>query len=65
MSNSQLSKLKSRIKTGTEVTLNFSSNVIGDLNEGANFRHKLLSTTTQVSRFLKDFAYKSSANLKS
>ena len=40
--NSQLSKLKSGIKYATEVTLNYSSNVIDDSNDEANFLHKLL-----------------------
>ena len=30
LSNSQLYKLKSRLKNGTQVTLNLSSNVVGD-----------------------------------
>ena len=38
MSNSQLKKLKSRIKNGTEVTLRLSSNVAGDSNDENNFR---------------------------
>ena len=37
LSKSQLKKLKSRIKTGTEVNLNHSSNVIGNSNEKSNF----------------------------
>ena len=40
LSNPQLNKLKSRIKNGTEVTLNLSSNVIGDSNNETNFPHK-------------------------
>ena len=32
LSNSQLNKLKSAIKIGTEVTLNLSSNLIGNSN---------------------------------
>ena len=46
--NSQLNKIKSGIKNGTEVTLNFSSNVIGDSNTKTHFPHKLLLTDTQV-----------------
>ena len=42
LSNSQLSRLKSTIKNGTEVTLNLSSNLIGSSNDEANFLHKLL-----------------------
>ena len=42
LSNSQLNKLKSAIKNGTEVTLNLSSNIVGDSNNENNFPHKLL-----------------------
>ena len=64
LSNSQLNKLKSGIKNGTEVTLKLSSNVVGDSNDENNFPHKLLLTNTQVSRLLKTFANGSSANIK-
>ena len=40
-SNSQLTKLKSAIKTGTEVTLNLSTNLLGKSNDEINFPHKL------------------------
>ena len=43
LSNSQLNKLKSGIKNRTEVTLNPSSNLIGNSNDKTNFPHKLLS----------------------
>ena len=36
------------MKNGTEVTLNFSSNVIDDSNDETNFQHKLLLTDRQV-----------------
>ena len=42
LSNSQLNKLKSAIKNGTEVTLNISSNLIGSSNYEINFPHKSL-----------------------
>ena len=48
LSNSQLNKLKSAIKNGTKVTLNFSSTIIGGSNDENNFPHKLLLTNTQV-----------------
>ena len=64
MPNSQLNKLKSGIKNGTEVTLNLSSNVIGDSNDAINFPQRLLLTDTQVSRLRKAFAHDSSANIK-
>ena len=63
-SNSQLNKLKSRIKNGTEVTLKISSNVVGDSNEANNFPHNLLLTTTQVSKLCKAFTNGSPANIK-
>ena len=64
MFNSQLNKLKSGTKNGTEVTLNLSSNAIGDSNDETNFPHKLLLTNTQVSRIHKFFANGSSADIK-
>ena len=62
--NSQLNKLKSETKTGTEVTLKISSNVVGDSNNKNNFLRKLLLTNTQVLRLRKAFANTSSANIK-
>ena len=59
--NSQLNKLKSGIKNGTEVTLKLLSNVVGDANDENNFPHKLLITNTQVSKLCKN---NSSANIK-
>ena len=50
LSNSQLNKLKSGIKNGTEVTLKFSANVVGDYNNENKFSHKLLLINTQVLR---------------
>ena len=37
LSNSQLNKLKSGIKNGTEVTFENSSNIVGDFNDENNF----------------------------
>ena len=42
VSNSQLNRLRSGIKNGTEVTLKLSSNVVGDSNDENNFPQKLL-----------------------
>ena len=64
LSNSQLNKLKSVIKNGTRVTLNLSSNTIGDSNDKNNFPHKLLLANTQVSKLRKTFKNNSSANTK-
>ena len=48
LSNSQVNKLKSGIKNGTEVTLKLSSNVVGDSNYVKNFMQKLLLTNKQI-----------------
>ena len=50
LSNSQLNKLKSGIKNGTEETLNLSSNVIDISNDDTNLPHKLLLTNTLNSK---------------
>ena len=47
LSNLQLNKLKSGIKSGYEVNLNISSNLIGNSKDETNFPHKLLLTDTQ------------------
>ena len=44
LSNSQLNKLKSTIKNGTEMVLRLSSNVIGNSIDKTNFPHELLLT---------------------
>ena len=53
LSNSQLNKLKSSKKDGTEVALNLSSNLIGSSNDETNFPRKLLLTDPQVSKIRK------------
>ena len=63
LSNSQLNKWKSAIKTGTKVILNLSSNFIRNTNDGTYFRRKLLLTDTQVSKICKAFVNGSSANI--
>ena len=63
LSNPQLNKLTSGIKNGVEVTLNLSSNLVGDTNDKTNFPNKFL-TGAQVSRLCKEFANGSSANVK-
>ena len=62
--NFQLNKLKSAIKIDTEVTLNFSSNMIGDSNDDTNFSHRLLLSDRQLSKFYKALANNLSANIK-
>ena len=44
LSNSQLNKLKSAIKNGTDVVLILSSNIVGNSDDEDNFPHKLLLT---------------------
>ena len=53
LSTSQLNKLKSGIKNGTEVTLKILSNVVRDSNDEKNFLHRLLLTNTQFSKLPK------------
>ena len=62
--NSQLNKLKSTIKNGTDVVLRLSSNMIGNPNDEANFPHKLLLTNRQVVNLRKAFANHTSTDIK-
>ena len=64
LSNSQLNKLKAGIKYGAKVTLEISSNFVGDSNDANNFPHKWLLTNTQVLRLCKTFENNSSPNIK-
>ena len=41
LSTSQLGQLKSEIKNGTKVTLNLSSNLIGNSKDETNFPHPI------------------------
>ena len=61
---SQLKTLKSGIKNGTEITLNLSSNLIGNSNNKTNFPHNLLLTNNQIWRFCKVVTNNSSADKK-
>ena len=64
LSDSQLNKLKSAIKNGTEVTSNLSANIIGGYNNENNLPNKLLLTNTHNSKLGKAFANNFSANIK-
>ena len=64
LSNSQLNKLKLRIKNGTEVALKLSSKIVGDSNDESNFSRKLLLTNSQISSLHNAFANNSSADIK-
>ena len=56
LSNSQLNKLKSAIKNGT--------NVIGNSDDEANFPHKLLITNRQVANIREAFANHTSTDIE-
>ena len=62
LSNSQLDKFKSAIKSENDVVLRLSSNMIGDSE--TNFPHKLLLTNRQVSNLRKVFENHLSADIK-
>ena len=64
LSNSQLNKLKSAIKNGTDVILRLSSNMIGNSDDETNFPHKLLLTNRQVSNLRKAFSNHASNDIK-
>ena len=55
LSGSELDKLKSAIKNGTDVTLSLSSNLIRNFNDKTNCPHTLLLTSTQCSKICKIF----------
>ena len=61
---SQLNKLKSAIENGTKVTLNVSSNLIGNSNDETNFPHISLLISKQVSKIRKAFVNGSSSKMK-
>ena len=64
MPNSQLNKLKSAIKNGTDVILRLSLNIIGNSDDEANFPHKLLLTNRQVPNLRKAFGNHTSTDIK-
>ena len=61
LSNWQLKKLKSGIKSATQVTLNILSNAVGESND--NFPHKSLLTNSQVAKIRNAFDNGSSADI--
>ena len=64
LSNSQLNKLKSAIKSKTEIVLRLSSYMIGNSNDQTNFPHKLLLTNREVANLRKVFENNSSTDIK-
>ena len=64
LSNSQLNKLESAIKTGTEVNLNLSSKLSENSNDETHFSYNLLLTDSKILSIRKTFPNGSSANVK-
>ena len=64
LSNSQLNKLKSAIKNGTDVVLRLLSNIIGNSDDETNFLHKLLLTNRQTLSLRKAFNNQTSSDIK-
>ena len=64
LSNSQLNKLKSAIKSGTDVILRLSSNMVSNSDDETNFPHKLLLTNRKVANLRKAFANHTSTDIK-
>ena len=62
--NSQLKKLKSAIKSETDVILSLSSYMTGNSDDETNFPHKLLLTNRQVVNLRKAFANYASTDIK-
>ena len=60
----QLNKLKSAIKTETDIVLRLSSNMIGNSEDETNSPHKLLLTNRQVTTLHKAFANHNSTDIK-
>ena len=64
LSNSQLNKLKSAVKSETDVVLRLSSNMVGNSGDNTNFPHELLLTNRSVANLCKTFAKNTSTNIK-
>ena len=64
LSNSQLNKLKSSIKSETDVVLRISSNMVSNSNDNTKFSHELLLTNRQIANIRKAFANHSSIDIK-
>ena len=64
LSNLQLNKWKSAIKTESEVVLRLSTNMIVDSDDKINFPHELLLTNRQIVNLCKAFANNLTTNIK-
>ena len=63
LSNSQLHKLKSAIKDGTDIILRLSSNMVDNSDDEATFPHKLWLTNRQTLSLRKAFNNHTSADV--
>ena len=63
LSNSQVRKLKSAIKSKTDAALRLSSNMIGSSDDNTNFPHELLLTNRQIANLRKTFAKNTSTDI--
>ena len=63
LSNSQLNKLKSTIKTKTKAVFRLSSNMAGNSDDETNSTHKLLLTNRQATNLSNFFANNSSTKI--
>ena len=64
LSNPQLNKLKSAIKSGTDIVLRLSSYMIDNSKGETNFPDKLLLADRQVENLHRTFAKHTSANIE-
>ena len=64
LSNSQLNKLKSALKNGTDVVLRLSSNMVVNSKNETNFPHELVLTNRHVLSLRKAFANHTSVDIK-
>ena len=64
LSNSQLNRLTSAIKSDKRLVLRLSSSMIGDSDGKINFSHELLLTNRQAANPRKAFANSSTTNIK-
>ena len=64
LSDLQRNQLKQAINNKAETVLRFSSNMIRNPNDKTNFTHKLLLINTQIANLRKNFAYKSSIDIR-
>ena len=64
LSKSQLNKLGSSIKNGTDVVLRLSPNMISNSDDETNFPDGLLLNNRQVTKLRKVFANHASTDIK-